>query len=159
MHTPMRNLACWQCGSDLSELPIPLSRHDQCPQCFNDLHTCRACRHFDATKVTECFEDRADPPVEKENANFCDFFAPKVDAYQPRNTSKSDAAKAKLDALFGASEAGAQAAGNEVSDANARLEKAAEQTAERASQDSKNSESQPAKAEQAKQILQDLFQS
>ena len=52
----------------------------------------------------QCFEDRADPPLQKENANFCDFFAPAVGAYETRTTSKSDAARSELDSLFGKTE-------------------------------------------------------
>ena len=48
----------------------------------------------------QCFEDRADPPLQKENANFCEFFIPTSDAYKEGTNSKSTGAKEKLDALF-----------------------------------------------------------
>ena len=48
-----------------------------------------------------CHEDRADPPLQKENANFCDFFAPRPDAFSPQTTTKSDTARGELDNLFG----------------------------------------------------------
>ena len=52
----------------------------------------------------QCFEDRADPPLQKENANFCDFFAPAAAAFEAKTTTKSDAARNELDALFGQQE-------------------------------------------------------
>ena len=48
-----------------------------------------------------CAEDRADPPVEKENANFCSFFIPVSDAFNPNEKTKGDAAKDALADLFG----------------------------------------------------------
>ena len=50
----------------------------------------------------QCFEDRADPPLQKENANFCDFFSPTSGAFETKTSTKSDAARNELDALFGA---------------------------------------------------------
>ena len=52
----------------------------------------------------QCFEDRADPPLQKENANFCEFFTPTPTAYTQVTTTKSNGAKANLDGLFGGSE-------------------------------------------------------
>jgi hypothetical protein len=48
----------------------------------------------------QCFEDRADPPLQKENANFCDFFAPQIGAFQKKTATKTDTARSELDALF-----------------------------------------------------------
>ena len=48
----------------------------------------------------QCFEDRADPPLQKENANFCDFFSPAAQAFKAKTADKSDAAKAQLNTLF-----------------------------------------------------------
>ena len=49
----------------------------------------------------QCFEDRADPPLQKENANFCDFFAPQTGAFREKTVTKTDAARSELGALFG----------------------------------------------------------
>lgn len=98
----MSNLVCWNCGEDLAEIPRPISRHATCPKCFNELHCCRLCRHYDPKATMTCFEDRAEPPLQKENANFCDFFAPRFGAFENKTADKSDAARSDLDALFGA---------------------------------------------------------
>lgn len=97
-------LRCWNCGHALDDVPRPISRHAACAQCFNELHCCRLCRHYDPKRNMQCFEDRADPPLQKENANFCDFFSPSADAYQAQTTDKGAQAKSALSALFGATE-------------------------------------------------------
>lgn len=97
----MSGLVCWNCGENLDDIPRPISRHANCPRCFNELHCCRLCRHYDAQKTATCFEDRAEPPLQKENANFCDFYAPQFGAFQPNAADKSDSARADLQALFG----------------------------------------------------------
>ncbi|MCE2461894.1 MAG: hypothetical protein J4F38_14110 [Pseudomonadales bacterium] len=45
-------------------------------------------------------DERTDPPVNKENANFCDYFRP-TNAYRIGSRERQAGAKAKLDVLFG----------------------------------------------------------
>ena len=97
-------LGCWNCGADLAAVPRPISRHEQCPNCFEALHCCRFCRHYSTDVTGGCDEDRADPPVVKENANFCDWFRPDASAYSGERSSRADAAKDRLQALFGSDE-------------------------------------------------------
>ena len=99
----MSGLVCWNCGESLDDIPRPISRHATCNACFNELPCCRLCRHYDPKRNMQCFEDRADPPLQKENANFCDFFAPTAGAHDERTSTKSATAKTELDALFGRS--------------------------------------------------------
>ena len=47
-----------------------------------------------------CNEERADPPLQKENANFCDFFSPRFGAFDGTQAEKSTQARNDLDALF-----------------------------------------------------------
>ena len=95
-------LECWNCGAPLDDIPRPISRHATCAACFEELHCCRACRHFRPDITGECDEDRADPPVKKEVANFCDWYAPKTGAYQHSTGDRHEDAKDKLHALFDA---------------------------------------------------------
>ena len=97
----MAELRCWNCGASLAALPRPITRHMNCPECFEDLHCCRLCRHYLADGVSSCDHERAEPPVHKEGANFCDYFRPNPDAYEPTSESRHARAKANLDALFG----------------------------------------------------------
>ncbi|MYA16457.1 MAG: hypothetical protein F4Z28_06600 [Gammaproteobacteria bacterium] len=99
----MADLECWSCGASLDELPRPITRHMNCPECFEDLHCCRMCRNYAPDASITCTDERTDPPVNKENANFCDYFRP-TNAYRAGSRERQAGAKAKLDALFGASE-------------------------------------------------------
>jgi hypothetical protein len=97
----MTDLRCWNCGASLAEVPRPISRHEQCPDCFEALHCCRLCRHYRLDVTGQCDEERADPPVTKENANFCEWFRPDAGAFAGARVEKSSAAQDKLKALFG----------------------------------------------------------
>ena len=94
-------LVCWNCGKGLEDVPQPISRQATCGTCFHELHCCRLCIHFRTDVHSSCEEDRADPPVNKDTANFCDWFAPRPDAYATGADTAGDTARAKLDALFG----------------------------------------------------------
>ena len=95
-----RELKCWNCAASLAELPRPITRHMNCPACFEDLHCCRMCRHFREMASSACDEERAEPPVYKEGANFCDYFRPAGDGYRKGRNERQAQAKAGLDALF-----------------------------------------------------------
>lgn len=62
------------------------------------------CRSYDERYDNKCGDERADPPVEKETANFCDFFRPRAGAFNAEEAEGASGAKAKLDALFGGDE-------------------------------------------------------
>ncbi len=96
----MAKLLCWHCQRDLSDEPRPISRQAVCQGCFEPIRCCYMCRAFDVGHRAKCHEDRADPPLEKTNANFCDFFRPGQPVQRvPQNRDQSDASAA-LSALF-----------------------------------------------------------
>ena len=95
------NLACYRCGESLAALSLPISRRDQCPQCSADIHVCKMCQHFDANVPRQCREDGAEDVTEKERPNFCDWFVPDENAFNPDRKTEADAAQAALHALFG----------------------------------------------------------
>ena len=94
-------LVCWKCGASLAALTLPLRRLDECPACRAELHVCRMCVEYDTSKAKHCREPTAEEVRDKEHANFCDFFKPRPNAWQPPNQSELERAKAGLDALFG----------------------------------------------------------
>lgn len=93
-------IVCFRCGEPLSDLTLPLSRRDQCPACSADLHVCKMCKHYDRSVPRQCREDGADDVTEKERPNFCDWFVPSGDAFDPQRKQQADAAQSALDALF-----------------------------------------------------------
>ena len=59
------------------------------------------CRHFTDNATAPCDDERAEPPVNKEGANFCDFFRPAPHSYRVGRRERKFQAKSHLDALFG----------------------------------------------------------
>ena len=120
----MAEIVCWNCGASLAEIPRPISRHANCPTCFEDLHCCRLCRHFAPGITGQSEDDRTDPPIHKETANFCDYFRPVFGAYRERTGTKRDAARARLDALFDAPEAASDNAGQSAPEVSSKEDEA-----------------------------------
>ena len=90
---------CYHCGTTIPpSSQSSLGRRDQCTQCRRDLHCCRNCRHYSPTSYNECREPNADRVVDKEQSNFCDFFAPGGDG--KGQGSETGAIRKKLDDLF-----------------------------------------------------------
>ena len=94
---------CYRCGASLDELPLPLSRMDECPSCTVYLHVCRMCVFFDPSVPKQCREDDAEEvkAQDKERANFCDYFKPGDTAYDGSFAAGEERAKGDLAALFG----------------------------------------------------------
>ena len=82
------------------------------------------CQHYRDLDHTKCAEDRADPPVIKENANFCEFFRPGRNVFNPNITQASGAAKSRLDALFGDAPFGDALSGDALSGGDTEVEPA-----------------------------------
>ncbi len=93
---------CWHCGAALKALAFPIRRYTECPSCREELHVCRMCRHYDRSLRHGCLEERADPVLEPERGNFCDWFRPKRGAFGERADDRNAAARGELDKLFGA---------------------------------------------------------
>jgi hypothetical protein len=92
-------LVCWKCGHALDDIPRPLSRYQPCRQCGADLYVCRMCQHHDPRWANACREERAEVPLNKETANFCDWFRPRPGAFE--GGTRDGAARDALEALFG----------------------------------------------------------
>jgi len=111
-------LLCWRCGESLAELTLPLSRRDECPKCRAELHVCRMCVHYAPRLLRGCDEDDAPDVRDKETANFCDYFKPSPRAFDAGRASAEAAARAELEALFGAPAAQDRAAGENAAPAD-----------------------------------------
>lgn len=120
----MTGLVCWRCGASLKDIPKPLGRLAQCKSCGADLHVCRLCKFYNPNHFEKCDHDMAEPAREVDVANFCHYFRPSPDAYNPQERSRADHAMAELKALFGESDTG-QDEGNTRED-NAEQESAKE---------------------------------
>jgi hypothetical protein len=111
------DLTCFRCGDSLASLSLPLSRRDECPECNVHLHVCRMCRYFDPTAVRQCLEDDAEDVADKDRLNFCEWFAPSENAFDPAAKAEADRAKQSLDALFGDGDGPQESQDSALSDA------------------------------------------
>jgi hypothetical protein len=88
---------CAFCDHEL-ELKGMVSRNDTCPECGRDLHSCLQCKFYDPGSYNECKETSADRVVDKERANFCDYFILK--GAKEMGFGREAAAKQALEDLF-----------------------------------------------------------
>ncbi|HEX7927752.1 MAG TPA: hypothetical protein VF678_09180 [bacterium] len=94
------NLQCWSCGKSLAGVPLPFGRRSECPHCEVFLRCCRQCNFYDTRASKSCRETSADEIVDKEQANFCDFFQHKGGLTAGGDPAAA-AARAKLANVFG----------------------------------------------------------
>lgn len=59
------------------------------------------CKSFDTRYTNKCNDERADPPIYKDTANFCEFFKPLPNAFDPGQDQASRRAREELKAMFG----------------------------------------------------------
>jgi hypothetical protein len=93
---------CQNCGAPVTvEAPVP--RDAECPGCGRDLRACVNCRHYDPRMNNACRETEAEPVVEKDRRNFCEFFEFSREPYRAGGGQGAREAEArkKLEGLFG----------------------------------------------------------
>lgn len=95
------DMTCWKCGSKLKNVLLPFSRYEECTKCKADLHVCVSCRYFDPMINDACREDRAEFVLDKDKANFCDYFKVNPNSYKRKDMTEAQLAKRKLAELFG----------------------------------------------------------
>lgn len=93
-------LNCWHCGAALEGIPLPIGRAEECPHCSASLHVCRQCEFFDRSASRMCREPMVDEVTDKEHANFCDYFRPRVGLTASEDAEAANS-RARLEALFG----------------------------------------------------------
>jgi|APSaa5957512535_1039671.scaffolds.fasta_scaffold355371_2 hypothetical protein len=94
----MPTFSCKVCKKEIT-LDTKISFREDCNHCGADLHSCIHCGFYDTSAYNECHETSADRVVEKEKANYCEYFVVNTKNGDSANTAKDDA-KSKLDDLF-----------------------------------------------------------
>jgi len=91
----MPNLNCYKCKNVFEfENTESIGRRDECSQCGADLRVCKNCRHFDVTSRWGCRESISEVVLEKEKANFCDYFQPTtLQTINEKSNSREDLLK------------------------------------------------------------------
>jgi len=66
---------CYKCQKEISVEPNQhIGRREECSKCLADLRCCRMCGFYDVKAYNECAEPMAPRILEKEKANFCDYY-------------------------------------------------------------------------------------
>ena len=91
---------CFHCAVKIeSGINGRVGRKDTCPKCDSDVHVCLNCQHFDESSYNRCREPQAERVVDKDKANFCEFFSPGSELGKKSPVDNREAFK-KLDELF-----------------------------------------------------------
>jgi len=88
---------CWHCGANLGAHDY--GRETGCAGCNKPTRVCRNCRWFDTSRASACQETRAEPVLEKERANFCEFFEPTTPT-SAGSVTPEEALRQAAEALF-----------------------------------------------------------
>lgn len=109
---------CRHCGTSVT-ISEPIPRDAECSGCGKDLRACVQCRFYDPAYNNSCRETEAEPVVEKDRRNFCEFFSfARGPLVKEQSSGREGEARARLEALFGGPAAKPAGGG----DARARLE-------------------------------------
>jgi hypothetical protein len=84
-------------------LPENPGRGEVCMKCRADLRVCLNCANYDPQVAHQCRERRAEPVLEKETGNFCEYFEFACRVWKPKDTNnpREVAAREQLKKLFG----------------------------------------------------------
>ncbi len=71
-----QSINCYKCQKSIPIFGGVIHRSDDCPYCSVSMRCCKMCKFYDIHSYNECRESIAERLVDKEKANFCDFFSP-----------------------------------------------------------------------------------
>jgi hypothetical protein len=96
------NRHCYKCGEPWVISGQP-GRGETCMKCRADLRVCLNCMFYDRHVAHQCRERRAEPVLEKDVGNFCEYFDFAFREWAPKGNSNSReaAAREQLKKLFG----------------------------------------------------------
>jgi hypothetical protein len=83
------------------------------------------CEFYEPRLSNGCREPMAEEVMDKQRANFCDYFQPRPEAFVARNDAAAKAARAQIETLFRGEAAGSagDAARSTAADARQALER------------------------------------
>ena len=90
-------MKCAFCGKKISVLD-KVGRSDTCSHCGGDLRCCKQCSFYQPNAYNECKEVIAERVVDKERANFCEYYVAKDPSKGRINRAQN--ARDALEALF-----------------------------------------------------------
>lgn len=97
MNPPPEGKRCFHCGNPI-EISGRVGRSEVCSNCGYDLHVCRNCLFYAPGAYNDCRETQAERVLDKERANYCEFFTFRAGG-EMETVGQKDALK-RLEALF-----------------------------------------------------------
>lgn len=93
---------CHNCGAEWMIKGQP-GRGEICMTCRVDLRVCLNCVSYDPHVAHQCRERRAEPVLEKNVGNFCEYFdfARRVWKSKDKTDKRADSARETMKKLFG----------------------------------------------------------
>ena len=92
---------CPACNNKISFPENKIHFRDACASCLHDLHVCKYCQFYNEGVYNECSETAADRVVDKEKANYCEYFKFLANKTTDKSSlSPAEEAKKKLEELF-----------------------------------------------------------
>ncbi len=89
---------CWHCGAALGSQDF--GRETNCLSCGKPTRVCRNCRWFSSAATNQCREPMAERVLEKERANYCEFFEATLEPAAAGGDSEAAALQQTAEALF-----------------------------------------------------------
>ena len=89
---------CWSCGQTLAAADF--GRENRCPACQKATHACRNCLYYQPGLNNDCREPVAEYIVDKQGANFCDYFEPNPTAHAAGQETDTEAQRSAAEDLF-----------------------------------------------------------
>ncbi|MGH7865707.1 MAG: hypothetical protein ACREQB_12005 [Candidatus Binataceae bacterium] len=90
---------CWHCGQTI-DTRERIGMREVCPGCGRSVHCCLNCEFYDPTVHNQCRETMAEPVVDKERQNLCDYFSPTRGARSGSGKIADQRARSKLEDVF-----------------------------------------------------------
>jgi hypothetical protein len=90
---------CHKCKNEIN-IPKTVGRKDACPLCQADLRCCLNCSHYNPSYYNQCIESQAERVLDKDRANFCDYFKFKDRVSKAMAEGDNGSIRKKLDDLF-----------------------------------------------------------
>ena len=92
-------IKCSNCGN-IEDYNDNVGFRDECSKCKSSLHICKNCAFYDRSSYNECKETQADRVLDKEKANYCDYFKASSNIQNPSNEQSKEDIYNKLNSLF-----------------------------------------------------------
>lgn len=91
---------CWKCGTK-NQISTPVARDRVCEKCGADIRCCKNCCFYKVGEHYDCHETIDEQVLDKEKANFCDYFKYADSQSNSLMQKKAQDAKNAFNALFG----------------------------------------------------------